>query len=319
MANSRMFSRSLMNQDDFLELSASSRDLYVYLCIEADDFGFNNNPKSICRVLGSESDDLRQLVDAGYIVEIGEKIILISHWFQNNKIRPERMTTKYLRLLSYLDVVDPGLYVMKYPSYKFADICQSTDLQLSDKFPLDEASVPTTIVEFARKFQTSCDGKTEKQHGKNSSTKTILTTSRQMSAKDSVADGREIQDSLTEESVEGIKPPLDVGNKLFGIFKNVSLTTEQYEEITIIGKIGYIDRASSWYKKNGRGVCDYSTIINWISNDMGEDQDIGNLINNAKPVTNELPMTEHDIGLLKTRLKNIGIVKTQESNSNRVI
>jgi hypothetical protein len=41
MAISRMISRSLLNKYEFVELTLSSWILYVYLLIEADDFGFN--------------------------------------------------------------------------------------------------------------------------------------------------------------------------------------------------------------------------------------------------------------------------------------
>ena len=307
MSSGRMFGYSMVNEDDFLDLPATTRDLYFYLCIEADDFGFNNNPKKVSKSICSKPDDLTRLIDSGYVIEIGKKVVLITHWFQNNRLRPERMNTKFLRLLSYLDVVDPGIYVSKYPTYDFEDICQSTVIQLSDKFPLSDNNLPTNMAGFGRRFQENCDGKTQDRKELKHKSKDQVTKGGQMSAQFNSVDGSLDQSSLDEGSEDEIKPHPDVGNKLYGIFENVSLSTLEFEKIQKIGMIGYIDRASSWFKKMEKGICEFHTIINWISKDIGPDKNINNLDDGLDFESPTNSMTPEEIEELKLRLKRLGL------------
>ena len=59
MANRRMFSLDVVDTDRFLDMSASAQALYFHLGMRADDDGFVNNPKKICRMTGASEDDLR--------------------------------------------------------------------------------------------------------------------------------------------------------------------------------------------------------------------------------------------------------------------
>ena len=47
MAEKRMFSRELVESDQFLELPLSAQGLYMHICMEADDDGFVNNANRI--------------------------------------------------------------------------------------------------------------------------------------------------------------------------------------------------------------------------------------------------------------------------------
>ena len=47
MAEKRMFSRELVESDDFLDLPLSAQALYLHICMEADDDGFVNNANRI--------------------------------------------------------------------------------------------------------------------------------------------------------------------------------------------------------------------------------------------------------------------------------
>ena len=53
MAQKRMFSLSVVDTDQFLEMPLSSRLLYYELGMRADDDGFVANPKSIIALIGS--------------------------------------------------------------------------------------------------------------------------------------------------------------------------------------------------------------------------------------------------------------------------
>lgn len=57
MAQKRMFDKQITNSDDFIEMPATSQNLYFHLSMNADDDGFVNNWKSIMRLVGSKEDD----------------------------------------------------------------------------------------------------------------------------------------------------------------------------------------------------------------------------------------------------------------------
>lgn len=51
MAQKRMFDKSITNNDNFIELPATSQNLYFHLSMNADDDGFVDNWKSIMRMV----------------------------------------------------------------------------------------------------------------------------------------------------------------------------------------------------------------------------------------------------------------------------
>ena len=52
MAQKRMFNKTVIGSDEFLEMSDSAQNLYFHLSMEADDDGFVDNWKSIMRMTG---------------------------------------------------------------------------------------------------------------------------------------------------------------------------------------------------------------------------------------------------------------------------
>ena len=61
MAEKRMFSRELVESDQFLELPLSAQGLYMHICMEADDDGFVNNANRIRKVVEASQEDYRTL------------------------------------------------------------------------------------------------------------------------------------------------------------------------------------------------------------------------------------------------------------------
>lgn len=58
MAERRMFAKTIIDSDAFLDMPLSSQALYFHLSMRADDDGFINNPKKIQRMVGCGDDDL---------------------------------------------------------------------------------------------------------------------------------------------------------------------------------------------------------------------------------------------------------------------
>ena len=64
----RMISSKVVDTDNFLDMPATSQNLYFHLLMHADDDGFLGNPKTITRSIGAHQDDLKLLIEKGYLV-----------------------------------------------------------------------------------------------------------------------------------------------------------------------------------------------------------------------------------------------------------
>lgn len=90
MAERRMFAKTIIDSDAFLEMPLSSQALYFHLSMRADDDGFINNPKKIQRVIGASEDDLKLLVAKSFIIPFESGIVVIKHWKIHNYIQSDR-------------------------------------------------------------------------------------------------------------------------------------------------------------------------------------------------------------------------------------
>lgn len=89
MAERRMFAKSIIDSDAFLELPARCQLLYFHLGMRADDDGFVNKPKSILRMAGCSEEDLKKLLDEKYLIAFDSGIMVIRHWNLHNRIRKD--------------------------------------------------------------------------------------------------------------------------------------------------------------------------------------------------------------------------------------
>lgn len=113
MAQKRMFDKSITNNDNFIELPATSQNLYFHLSMNADDDGFVDNWKSIMRMVGSKSDDMKILIAKSYIIPFDSGVIVIKHWRINNYLRNDRHTdTKYIEEKNSLSLGNNEEYVL---------------------------------------------------------------------------------------------------------------------------------------------------------------------------------------------------------------
>ena len=90
MAQKRMFSHSVVESDDFLEMPDSSQNLYFHLSMHADDDGFIDSWKSIMRMTGKKDDDLKILIAKAFVLPFDTGVLVIRHWRLNNYIQKDR-------------------------------------------------------------------------------------------------------------------------------------------------------------------------------------------------------------------------------------
>lgn len=91
MAQRRMFSRTVVESDAFLDLPMSTQALYFHLGMDADDEGFCSSPKKVMRLVGANQDDLKLLVAKSFLVAFDDGVVVIKHWRINNYIQRDRM------------------------------------------------------------------------------------------------------------------------------------------------------------------------------------------------------------------------------------
>ena len=90
MAERRMFAKTIVLSDAFLDMPLGARCLYMTMGMVADDDGFVNSPKSIIRQCGATEDDLKVLIAKRFIIPFDNGVIVIKHWRINNYLRNDR-------------------------------------------------------------------------------------------------------------------------------------------------------------------------------------------------------------------------------------
>lgn len=123
MAERRMFAKTIIDSDAFLEMPISSQCLYFHLSMRADDEGFINKPKTIMRMIGAKDDDMNVLITRKFIIPFESGVVVIKHWKIHNYIRGDRLhETKCIEEKSELTLDVNNAY----------EVCQSSDRQLTD-------------------------------------------------------------------------------------------------------------------------------------------------------------------------------------------
>lgn len=111
MAERRMFTKKVTDDDNFMALSSSAQALYLHLSMSADDDGFCNQV-SICMFKAHASvQDLEALLEKRFIYQFENGVIVIKHWRMANALRKDRhQPTNFQEELAMLQIKDNGSY-----------------------------------------------------------------------------------------------------------------------------------------------------------------------------------------------------------------
>lgn len=113
MAERRMFAKTIIDSDAFLDMPATTQVLYFHLAMRADDDGFVNSPRRIMRLVGCAEDDLRLLVAKRFLIPFDSGIVVIKHWRIHNYLRSDRYKeTVYADEKAMLTVKENGAYTV---------------------------------------------------------------------------------------------------------------------------------------------------------------------------------------------------------------
>ena len=147
MAERRMFAKTIVLSDAFLDMPLSARCLYFTLGMLADDDGFVNSPKSIMRQAGASTDDLNLLLTKRFILKFDSGVIVIKHWRIHNYIQKDRYKeSKYIEEKATLMIDSNGAYTECIQDVSTLD----TQVRLGkDRLELGEDSIGEVIEEAA--------------------------------------------------------------------------------------------------------------------------------------------------------------------------
>ena len=125
MAERRMFSRSVVASDRFLELPRNAQLLYFFLLLEADDHGFVSGSKRILRTYGFKNKDITVLEEAGFVHVFASGVVVIMHFCAQNQISPSKQrATEFPTEAAQVELVGGKVYQLKNPENFRTDSAQ---------------------------------------------------------------------------------------------------------------------------------------------------------------------------------------------------
>ena len=108
-----MLNRTIVESDDFLELSPEAQCLYLHINLNADDEGIVNNMRQVTGMVPNGEDALKELLYTGYVLPVLPKVYAVAHWHQHNTIAKDRYhKSRVCDPKQFLDLVD-GVYKTK--------------------------------------------------------------------------------------------------------------------------------------------------------------------------------------------------------------
>lgn len=169
MAERRMFAKSIIDSDAFLEMPQSTQNLYFHLSMRADDEGFINNPLSIMKSTGCKQDDMGLLINKKYIIPFESGIIVIKHWRIHNYIQSDRFkATTHKNERALLELDENGYYLLPKPSEEVSCIHNvykvdtqvsigkvsigknSKDIGVFDAYSGDDIALKNALIEYEK-------------------------------------------------------------------------------------------------------------------------------------------------------------------------
>lgn len=151
MAERRMFTKKITDDENFMSLSSSAQALYLHLSMSADDDGFSNQVSISMFKAHASVQDLEALLEKRYIYQFENGVIVIKHWRMANALRKDRYSkTTFRDELEQLKIKKNGAYSMS-EGVPVADWlpsgCQDDAKRLPSGCHLDAERLPQNSIE----------------------------------------------------------------------------------------------------------------------------------------------------------------------------
>lgn len=163
MAERRMFAKTIIDSDAFLDMPHSTQLLYFHLSMRADDDGFINNPKNITRMIGCKDDDLKILLTKKFLLPFESGVVVIKHWQIHNYIQKDRYReTKYKEEKSMLQLDENKAYTMK--NEDCIQIGYKMDTQDRDRIEIGKDSIEIDNIPASEETSPADTAKANRKH-----------------------------------------------------------------------------------------------------------------------------------------------------------
>ncbi|MDK0543270.1 hypothetical protein [Clostridium perfringens] len=146
MAERRMFSKTIIDSDIFLDMPLSTQALYFHLSMRADDDGFVNNPRKIQRMVGCGDDDIKLLIAKQFIIPFESGICVIKHWRIHNYIRNDRYKpTMYQEEKGQLLLEENNMYELSNSVPLIDTDSSKNNVGIPNGYQMDTNGIPSDI------------------------------------------------------------------------------------------------------------------------------------------------------------------------------
>lgn len=108
-----MMAKSIIKSDTFLDMPATTQNLYFHMLLDADDDGFINAPKSIMRMIGAKDDDMKVLAAKQFVIPFESGVVVIKDWKIHNYIQNDRYKPSTLPERDLLNIQKDKTYTLK--------------------------------------------------------------------------------------------------------------------------------------------------------------------------------------------------------------
>ena len=121
-----MMSKSIIKSDTFLDMPATTQNLYFHMLLDADDDGFINAPKSIMRMIGAKDDDMKVLTAKQFVIPFESGVVVIKDWKIHNYIQNDRYKPSTLPERDLLNIQKDKTYTLKNDVSSIDTLCYVT-------------------------------------------------------------------------------------------------------------------------------------------------------------------------------------------------
>ena len=259
MAERRMFAKTIIDSDMFIDMPMSARLLYYDLAMRADDDGFVNSPKKIMKFVGASVDDMNVLIAKQFIIPFESGVVVIKHWRIHNYIRKDTYKeTPYKdeKALLYLD---------KNNGYRLENECPSTNRQRTVNEPstqdrLGKVRLGKDRLELGKDRVRDRDRDRERQELESAHAPENLPLE--------IAENKNNKNNENDFNNSDNKKPT---RHKYGIYKNVFLTDEDMEKLKSEFPDDWqnrIERLSEYIASSGKTYKNHlATIRVWAKKD----------------------------------------------------
>ena len=160
MAERRMFTKKITDDDHFLNLSSSAQALYLHLSMNADDDGFCNQITASMFKAHASVTDLEALLKNRYIYQFDSGVIVIKHWRMANALRKDRYTpTAFKNEMAMLKVGENGAYKLPDNNDMVAERLPNGCQLVAERLP--QVSIGKVSIDKNNKNNISCNKNSE--------------------------------------------------------------------------------------------------------------------------------------------------------------